>query len=72
MNMPRCVSILREIYDIDISLSAAYTYTENYRERSHHAKRHHFGKNVNPGISLKITTRDGNNNLSVNDSFWLV
>lgn len=34
MNMPRCVTILREVYSIDISLSAAYTYTNNYREKS--------------------------------------
>ncbi|CAC5412537.1 unnamed protein product [Mytilus coruscus] len=69
MNMPRCVTILKEIYDIDISISAAYTYTENYREKSHQAQRHHHGKNVNPGISLKKPTRDGNHNPSINDHF---
>ena len=36
-----------------ISLSACYNYTENYREGSLQAKRHHAGKGVNAQISLK-------------------
>ena len=31
LDMPRAVTILNDIYNIPISLSAAYTYTENYR-----------------------------------------
>jgi hypothetical protein len=57
MNMPRCVSILREVYDIDISVSAAYTYTENFREKSYQAKRHHADRNINPGMSEKTNKR---------------
>ena len=35
-----------------ISLSSCYNYTETYRQ----AERHHSGKDVNPGISLKKAT----------------
>ena len=35
-----------------ISLSTCYNYTENYRERSAQAKRHHAGRGVNALISL--------------------
>lgn len=33
MNMPCCVSILRDVFNIEISLSGAYNYTENYRAK---------------------------------------
>lgn len=64
-------SILNEIYGIPISLSAAYTYTENYRNLSYQAKRHHSGKNLNPGISLRKATRDLNKHPSVNEHYSL-
>ena len=69
MNMPRCVSILQNVYDIPISLSAAYTYTENFRSGSFQARRHHEHKKVNPGISLKKSTRDGSQEMSINDHY---
>ena len=49
-----------------ISLSACYNYTENYREGSLQAKRHHAGKGVNAQISLKMPSRTGVEKLVVN------
>ena len=70
MNMPRCVSILEQVSGIDMSLSCAYSYTDNFRSKTHQAKRHHEGKGLNPGISLHKPTRDGfSKELSVNDHF---
>ena len=42
-----------------ISLSTCYNYTENYRERSAQAKRHHAGRGVNAPISLGKPPRTG-------------
>lgn len=70
--MPRCVSILQDVFNINISLSAAYTYTENYRSKSIQARRHHEERGLNPPISLKKPTRDGHAKLSsINDHFAL-
>lgn len=41
-----------------ISLSSCYNYTENYRENSSQAKRHHAGRNINANISLRRPPRD--------------
>ena len=41
-----------------VSLSSCYNYTENYRQNSHEAKRHHAGKNINANISLHRPPRD--------------
>lgn len=41
-----------------ISLSSCYNYTENYRQNSHEAKRHHAGRNINANISLHRPPRD--------------
>lgn len=49
-----------------ISLSACYNYTENYRQGSAQAKRHHAGKNVNASISLRKSLRTGVQELVVN------
>ena len=37
IDMPRCCSISQQLYDIPIKLSTAYTYTMNFRMRSHQA-----------------------------------
>ena len=42
-----------------ISLSACYNYTESYRQGSAQAVRHHTGRDVNAGISLKKPPRTG-------------
>ena len=42
-----------------ISLSTCYNYTENYRERSAQAERHHAGRGVNAPISLGKPPRTG-------------
>ena len=49
-----------------ISLSSCYNYTENYREGSAQAKRHHCGKGVNAAICLKRPPRTGVEELVVN------
>ena len=41
-----------------VSLSSCYNYTENYRQNSHEAKRHHAGKNINANVSLHRPPRD--------------
>ncbi len=69
MNMPRCHSILEQVFGIDISLSALYTYTENYKSKTHQARRHQEGKGVNPNIRLKPSTRDGASHQSVNSHY---
>ena len=49
-----------------ISLSACYNYTENYRQGSAQAKRHHAGKEVNASISLRKPPRTGVQQLVIN------
>ena len=41
-----------------ISLSSCYSYTENYREKTSQAKRHHAGRNIHANISLHRPPRD--------------
>ena len=65
MNMPRAVSILRQAYGIDISLSCAYTYTQSCKQGTIQAKRHH--KEV--PVSLKRSTRDVVKDPSINIHF---
>ena len=68
LEMPRCVSILKEAFNVPIKLSTAYT--ENYKVGT--AQRmwgHHHGKNINPGISLRRLTRDGQKKRSINSHF---
>ena len=60
LDMPRAVSVLGQAFGINISLSAAYTYTNNFKSKTLQAKRHHEGKDINPGISLQKATRDKN------------
>ncbi len=43
----------------NISLSSCFSYTQNYREGTHQAKRHHSGKGVNACISLHKPPRVG-------------
>lgn len=50
----------------NISLSACYNYTENYRQGSAQAKRHHSGREVNALISLKKPPRTGVQEVVVN------
>ncbi|WAQ93675.1 hypothetical protein MAR_006146 [Mya arenaria] len=69
LDMPRAVSILQQTFGIPILLSAAYTYTENYRSKSNQAKRHHEGMNINPDISLRKSTRDLNKHSSINSHY---
>ena len=69
MDMPRLVSILTEVFNVDISISAAYTYTENYRSGSYQARRHHATKKKNPNICLSRSTRDGQKKPSVNSHY---
>ena len=57
LDMPRCVSILQQVFGIPITLSTAYTYTDNFKRGTRQAKRHH--ESINPGISLRISTQDG-------------
>ncbi len=40
-----------------ISLSSCYNYTENYRENSMQAKRHHAGRDINANISFRRPSR---------------
>ena len=69
MDMPRPVSIMNQIYGLPISLSAAYTYTENSRSKSIQGKRHHEGKGINPNISLRKATRDISKHPSINQHY---
>jgi hypothetical protein len=58
--------IKRGVFGIPIKLSTAYTYTENFRSKTNQAKRHHEGRGLNPGISLRKSTRDGQKHKSIN------
>ena len=49
-----------------ISLSCCYNYTENYREGTAQAKRHHSGRGVNASLSLKKPPRTGVKEIVVN------
>ena len=49
-----------------MSLSSCYNYTDNFREESIQAKRHHAGRGVNATISLKMPPRIGVQELVVN------
>ena len=49
---------LNQTFNINISVSCAYTYTDNAKSKTYQARRHHEGKNVNPGARLKKTIRD--------------
>ncbi len=49
-----------------ISLSSCYNYTENYRQGSAQARRHHSGQGVNAALSLKKPPRTGVQELVVN------
>ena len=49
-----------------ISLSSCYNYTETYRQGSAQAERHHSGRDVNAGISLKKQPRTGVQEVVVN------
>lgn len=65
MNMPRAVSILQQLYGIDISLSCAYTYTQSCKQGTIQALRHH---NTVP-LSLQRSTRDVVKNPSINSHY---
>ena len=67
--MPCCVSILDQYFGIPIKLSTAYTYTENFRSKPKQARRHHEGSGINPGISLRKSTRDGQRHPSLNSHY---
>lgn len=69
LDMPRCVSTLNQVFGIPIKLSTAYTYTENFRSKTNQAKRHHEGRGLNPGISLRKSTRDGQKHKSINSHY---
>lgn len=69
LDMPRAVSVLQQTFGIPISLSAAYTYTENFRSKSHQARRHHEGLKINPDISLRKSTRDLDKHSSINSHY---
>eukprot|EP00854_Cymbomonas_tetramitiformis_P029283 gene29283-36447_t len=69
MNMPRAVAIINDHFQIPVSISCAYTYSENFRAGTAQAKRHHAGRGINPGISLQRSTRDGNSHESRNAHF---
>ena len=43
----------------DISLSSCFNYTQNYREGTYQAKRHHSGKGINACLSLHKPPRTG-------------
>lgn len=67
IDMPRCCSILQQLYDIPIKLSTAYTYTKNFRMGSHQAKRHSHASVAD--INLHKAARDLNVNQSINSHF---
>ena len=69
LDMPRAVSIINQVYGIPIALSTAYTYTNNFRQKSIQAKRHHENTAKNPDVSLKRPTRDGDAKPSINQHF---
>lgn len=69
LDMPRCVSILNQVFGIPISVSAAYNYTDNAKSNTAEAKRHNGGRNINPGILLSRSTRDGQKKRSVNSHY---
>ena len=48
------------------SVLSCFNYTQNYREGSHQAKRHHAGKGVNACISLHKQPQTGVQQLVVN------
>ena len=45
--------------ELNISLSSCFNYTQNYREGTYQAKRHHSGKGVNACLSLHKPPRTG-------------
>ena len=67
--MPRCVSILNQYFGIPIKLSTAYTYAKKFLLKSKQARRHHAGSGINPGISLRKSTRDGQRHPSLNSHY---
>ena len=52
--------------DFNISLSSCFNYTQNYREGTYQARRHHSGKGVNACLSLHKPPRTGVEKLVVN------
>ena len=66
---PDCAMIMRQAQELleicgppnfSISLSTCYTYTQNYKSKTHQAKRHHSSKpEVNAKVSLKPLPRVG-------------
>ncbi|CAG2236052.1 unnamed protein product [Mytilus edulis] len=69
IDMPRCVSILNQVFGIPLKLSTAYTYTENFRSKTNQVKRHYEGRGINPGISLRKSTRNGQKHPSLNSHY---
>lgn len=67
MDMPRCCSILQQLYDIPIKLSTAYTYTQSFKAGTYQAKRHQHENTAD--ISLHRSTRDANIDKSINSHF---
>lgn len=69
IDMPRCVSIDNQVFGIPLRLSTAYTFTENFRSKTNQAKRHHEGRGINLGISLRKSTRDYKKQPSLNSHY---
>ena len=55
---------LEKVYNIKLSLSTLYSYTNNTRAGSYQERRHH--GDLNADISLKRSTRDKTSNPSIN------
>ena len=64
MNMRKIQLILEKVYNIKLSLSTLYSYTNNTRAGSYQERRHH--GDLNADISLKRSTRDKTSNPSIN------
>ena len=66
MPKARQLLLLMAPSNFTISLSSCYNYTQNYREGTFQAKRHHAGKDVNAPISLRMPPRTGVKELVIN------
>ena len=64
LNMRKIQLILASVYNIELSLSTLYSYTNNTRAGSYQERRHH--GELNADISLKRSTRDKTSNPSIN------
>ena len=59
MRRAREVILMLAPEDLNISLSTCYNYTQNFKEGTYQARRHHSGQNVNANISLHVPPRTG-------------